>query len=572
MFVHYGLYSSFGGRYNGKVAILGEWIQRNIEIPISEYESFARENFCPSPDFAKNLVKYAKDAGMRYIVLTSKHHDGFCLFKSDADSYNSYDFFGRDLCREVVDACREAGLGIGFYYSHALDWHEKNAGGNHTVSHPEVNAMHRNYWDYPDDNIDFEEYFRRKCLPQVRELLTNYGDLKCIWFDYPHDITYEQSLELRTLVKSLQPDCLINSRIGYGFCDYYSLGDNCLPTAPARVPTECLITLNETWGYKIDDTNYKSPSAVIEILCRALAADSTLLVNVGPMSDGSLTEETLNILSGLSEWTERNSEAIYGKIKATPFKCVFPWGYASLGESSLYLYLNDETKALSLSGIKCTPKSVSLIGGEKIKYDFADERLSLEIPENRPMRSVVRVEFDGAPELSREIEIDSTRSSILAASAMLSSKSCPEKCEPLLHQYDVELGDFGKRGTSLSRVDTVHHWESEDDVLAWDVNFIECGEYEAEIVSAEPSFETYCSRPDEDTSYTLSVGDVENRELRGIKHSYNKGTLPSSLRHVRDGGVFRIDRAGKYRVSLSKDTDALGIGLLMIKFNKRSQK
>lgn len=150
MFVHYGLYSSFGGRYNGEVSRLGEWIQRHIEIPISEYVDFARKNFCPASDFAKKLVKSAKDAGMRYIVLTSKHHDGFCLFKSNADSYNTYDFFGRDLCREVVDACREAGLEIGFYYSHALDWHEKNAGGNHTLSHPHLNAKHRNFWDFPD--------------------------------------------------------------------------------------------------------------------------------------------------------------------------------------------------------------------------------------------------------------------------------------------------------------------------------------------------------------------------------------------------------------------------------------
>ena len=569
MFVHYGLYSSFGGRYKGRaIEGLGEWIQRHAEIPISEYVDFARENFCPAPDFARNLVKRAKDAGMRYVVLTSKHHDGFCLFKSEADSYNAYDFFGRDLCREVVDACREEGLEVGFYYSHALDWHERNAGGNHTLSHPDVDIKNRNYWDFPDNNIDYEEYFRRKCLPQVRELLTNYGELKCIWFDYPHDINYEQSRELRELVKELQPNCLINSRIGHGLCDYYSLGDNCLPTAPARVPTECLITLNETWGYKIDDRNYKSASRVIEILCRAMSTDSTLLVNVGPMSDGSLTEETVTILSDLSEWTGRNSEAIYGNIEANPFKCVFPWGYVSLGESALYLYLNDEAKSLSLSGIKRAPKSVSILGGEKIEFGFADERLSFEMPENRPTRPVIRVEFDGAPELSREIEIDSTRSSLLAASAVRSSKRCPEKCEPLLHQYDVELGDFGKRGTSLSRVDTVHHWESEDDVLAWDVNFLECGEYEAEIVSAEPSFETYCSRPDEDTPCTLSVGEMTNSALSGIKYTYNASASSTNLRHVRDGGVFRIDRAGKYRVRLSKDTDALGIGVIEVRFKK----
>ena len=363
MFVHYGLYSSFGGRYKGESVVgLGEWIMRRAEIPISEYEAFARENFKPDRDFAQNLVLKAKAAGMRYIVLTSKHHDGFCLFRSCADPYNSYEFFGRDLCLELADACRAEGLELGFYYSHALDRHERNAGGNHTLSHPDVNIRNRNFWDFPDDNIDFSEYFRRKCLPQVRELLTNYGDLKCIWFDYPHDITKAESLELRELVKSLQPNCLINSRIGHGLCDYYSLGDNCLPATPTRVPTECLITLNETWGYKMDDLKNKTSESVINILCRALARDATLLVNVGPMCDGSLTPETEEIFSELGRWTGRNSEAIYGGISANPYKTVFPWGSVTAGARSLFLYVMDDAEILSISGIESKPCSVSLIG------------------------------------------------------------------------------------------------------------------------------------------------------------------------------------------------------------------
>jgi hypothetical protein len=299
-----------------------------------------------------------------------------------------------------------------------------------------------------------------------------------------------------------------------------------------------------------------------------MSNDSTLLANVGPMSDGSLTDETVKILSDLSEWTKRNAEAIYGRIEATPFKSLFPWGYVSLGERMLYLYLNDDVRSLSLSGIMNAPKSVSILGGEKVKFSYADKKLSLEIPENRPMRPVVRVEFDDTPEISREIEIDSTRSYLLAPSAMLSSKCDPQKCVPLLHQYDVELGDFGKRGTSLSRVDTIHHWESSDDVLVWDVNFLEAGEYEAEIVSVEPGFETYCSRPDADTPCTLSVGEMTNSALSGIKYTYNTGTSSATLRHVRDGGVFKIEREGKYRVRLSKDTDTLGIGVIEVRFKK----
>ena len=570
MFVHFGLYSSFGGRYARKeISGFGEWIQRRAQIPISVYEAFGKENFRPTPDFAKNLVREAKAAGVRYIVMTSKHHDGFGLFKSDADSYNTYEFFGRDLCRELADACHEAGLELGFYYSHALDWHERNGGGNHTLSHPNEKILNRNFWDYPDDNIDFAEYFRRKCLPQVRELLTNYGDLKCIWFDYPHDITYEQSFELRNLVKEIQPNCLINSRIGYNLCDYYSLGDNYLPYAPACVPTECLITLNDSWGYKMDDLNYKSSEQVADILCRAISSDATLLMNVGPMGDGSLTPETLKILSDISEWTKRNSEAIYGNISANPFKSVFTWGYVSRGEKSLYLYVKDCEDTLSLSGINSTPLSVSLIGdSRRVEYSFENGVLTVKIVEIDMFFPIYRVDFAVSPSISSELEIDSARGSLLAAYATVGSRADSSKCASIPHKYNIESGELGISEISVNRIDAVNRWESSDDVLTWDVSFLESGEYSAEIVAAEPSFETTCSSPSDDAPCTLSVGDASNSGLNGVKPT---ARLAKKGRSVRDGGRFRIEKAGKYRVALAKDNDALGLGVLEVRFTKEKK-
>ena len=484
------------------------------------------------------------------------------------DSYNSYELFGRDLCKELADACRAAGLELGFYYSHCLDWHEKNAGGNYTLTHPDVKTASRNFWDFPDDSIDFSEYFQRKCLPQVRELLTHYGDLKCIWFDYPHDITPKQSLELRELVKELQPNCLINSRIGHGLCDYFSLGDNGLPTAPARVPTECLITLNDTWAYKSDDLNYKSPERVTEILCRTLATGATLLMNVGPMSDGSLTQETENILAYLGEWTSRNAEAIYGGIESSPFKCTFPWGYASAKEKSVYLYLKDGIQKITVSGIESAPTSVTLLGGDTLEYSFDGTKLAVKLGMTDVKNPVIRIDFECDPKISDALAIDSARETLLAAYASLGSRNNPEVVSPLLHEYDVERGDFGKHGTALSRVDTVHHWESAEHTLVWDVDFVECGEYEAEIVSAEPGFETCCSRPDADTPCTLSVGNIVNSSLTGIKSTYNVSATSVNLRHPRDGGKFNIDQEGKYRVTLSKDNDTLGIGVIEVRFKK----
>ena len=573
LFVHYGLYSAFGGKYRGEEIFgLGEWIMRRGEIPIAEYEAFAKENFCPAPDFAKKLVRTAKDAGMRYIVLTSKHHDGFCLFKSDADPYNSYEYFGRDICRELADACREEGLELGFYYSHTLDWHEKNAAGNYELAHPDKLTSNRNYWDFPDNNIDFEEYYRRKCLPQVREILTNYGALKCIWFDYPHDITYEQSLELRELVKELQPNCLINSRIGHGLCDYNSLGDNGLPSTPAKVATECLITLNNTWGYKSYDKNYKTPRSVIEILCRTLTADSSLLVNVGPMASGELTEETYDILSELGKWVKRNSEAIYGGVSGNPYKTTFPWGYVSKKDNSVFLYMKEYRGAVSISGVKSAPKSVSLLGcAEAVEYSYVGEILTVKPIKTDMIMPVYRIEFEGAPEISNKLEIDSTRGILHVSFCDTAKKSAPNDIKPIKFELDDTRGWYGKHGMSLTRIETVHNWISSDDMLLWDAYFLEAGEYSAEVICAEPSFETHCCPPDAPDPYILHVGDQSCPVETAIKYSYNLNTSGScNLRYAKDAGRFKISEPGKFRVRLTKEEDGMGIGMFEINFIKEN--
>ena len=571
MFVHYGMYSALAGKYRGEEIFgLGEWIMRRAEIPIAEYEAFGRKNFRPAPDFAKNLVRTAKEAGFKYIVLTSKHHDGFCLFKSEADSYNSYEYFGRDLCRELMEACHEEGLELGFYYSHTLDWHEKNGAGNYELAHPDKLTTNRNYWDFPDNNIDFEEYYRRKCLPQVRELLTNYDKLKCIWFDYPHDITYEQSLELRNLVKELQPDCLINSRIGHGLCDYNSLGDNGLPSTPAKVATECLITLNNTWAYKCYDQNYKTPRSVIEILCRTLTANSTLLLNVGPMSSGALTEETYSILSALGEWVERNREAIYGGVLGNPYKTTFPWGYISRKENSVFLYLKEQRDSISLSGIKSTPVSVSLLGDERsVPFSFRGEAITINPLKTDMIMPVYRINFDGAPEISDKIEIDTTRGILPVSFCSVGKKSSPDEIKPITLEIDDTRGWYGKHGMTLTRIETVHNWISSDDTLVWDVDFLEAGRYSAEVVCAEPSFETHCSAPDSPDPYTLHVGERSNPVSEAIKYSYNLNKSGScNLRYAKDAGVFEIEKCGVQRVSLTKEFEGLGIGMFEIIFTK----
>lgn len=242
---------------------------------------------------------------MTYLVMTSKHHDGFALFHSEADDYNVVDAtpFGRDVIAEVSQACKKHGLKFGIYYSQELDRHEPNGGGYHP-KHLNVGNVHwTNNWDFPnDEGKNFDQCFRSKILPQVREILTKYGDLCLIWFDTPHQINPEQSKELYDLVKTLQPDCLVNSRIGNGLGDYVSMGDNeILDEYMKDILVESPTTLNDTWGFKYYDDRWKSAQRVKEIKQHLNERGVNYLLNVGPDHLGRFPAPAIEILRAVGK-------------------------------------------------------------------------------------------------------------------------------------------------------------------------------------------------------------------------------------------------------------------------------
>jgi alpha-L-fucosidase len=267
---------------------------------------------------ADEWIKLAKDAGMKYFVFTSKHHDGFAMFHSKADKYNVVDAtpFGRDVVAELAEACYKHGLKFGLYYSQELDWHHPHGGGYDQPSTSCAGVSWDNSWDYPDrSKKDFSICFEEKIKPQVTELLQNYGDLCLMWFDVPHTISKEQSLELNQLVKTLQPDCLINSRIGNGAYDYVSLGDN---EYPEEMPRESLKdvdmndthgfkyspyglyetagTLNGSWSFKYYDQNWITPEQVIARREKLNGLGINYLLNVGPDGLGRIPSFSKEIL------------------------------------------------------------------------------------------------------------------------------------------------------------------------------------------------------------------------------------------------------------------------------------
>jgi len=316
MMAHWGLYSMLAGEYRDRrVETYAEWIQSYMAIPNKEYHGLAKL-FNPVYFNADEWIRLAKDAGMKYFVFTSKHHDGFALFHSKADKFNVVDAspFGRDVVGELAEACYKHGLKFGLYYSQELDWAHPHGGG-YDNPNPAAGVSWDNSWDFKDiKNKNFSICFEEKIKPQVKEILTNYGDLCLIWFDVPHTITPAQSLELNHLVKEYQPDCLINSRIGNGAYDYVSLDDNEYPTErPAEAVDmdpnslggfkwspynlyETAGTLNSSWGYKYYDQNWITPETVRERRKHLNDMGVNYLLNVGPDALGRIPSFSKEIL------------------------------------------------------------------------------------------------------------------------------------------------------------------------------------------------------------------------------------------------------------------------------------
>lgn len=492
MFIHFGIYSELAGWRKGEKFTYGnaEWIMKHAEIPFVEYSSHIKD-FNPDVDWAEKLAKEAKKAGMKYAVLTTKHHDGYCLFKSDYSVYNHYHTHGRDLVREYVDAMRKEGIEPGFYYSHALDWSERDGAGYHCLYFGGREVNNSNYWDYPNkDQKDFSRYFYGKCMPQVKELLTKYGDVYLMWFDYPHDITKGQAKELYKLVKDLQPNCLVNSRIGHGYGDYNSLGDNTVSTIPLGVPNECLVTLNDTWGFREYDHNWKTGEEIIDKLTRCTATESSFLVNVGPDKYGRVPKETSKVLTTLGKWTDRYMEVV-NDSQRTPFLCGFEWGSASLSKDRkrLHLYVVDnDTEQICLNGIKGEVEKVIEVGGKEQEFDFVNEELKIKF--NRKNKNaiipVITVYFKEKASFSN---LSIEHGDLLTLTPYYGKKFRIEGEEhfnvELVFEYNLYDPLWGKRGLGLGFNSAVISWESDKEYLEWQAEFTRDGEYECELVTTQ---------------------------------------------------------------------------------------
>ena len=306
MMAHFGLYSMLGGEWKGRKArhTYGEWIQHSEQIPMAEYGALAKA-FNPMLFDPLDWMKRARDAGMRYFVITSKHHDGFALFRSKVSKYNVVDAtpFGRDIVAEVAEACRTVGVKLGLYYSQDLDWSDPNGGGRLVdCDWPYGRHPWGNFWDWTDtSHYDFARYLNEKALPQVEEILTQYGDLCLVWFDVPMTMNRAQSQAFVDLCRKHQPGCLVSGRIGNGLGDYETPGDNAIAakTDPDKL-YETVGTMNDSWGYRPTDTHYRTVKDILAIKEKCRSIGSNYMLNVGPDPLGRFPVAAVDILKGLA--------------------------------------------------------------------------------------------------------------------------------------------------------------------------------------------------------------------------------------------------------------------------------
>src|SRR3984957_14896736 len=311
MFIHWGLYSIPAGTWKGKqIPGIGEWIMNNASIPVADYKGFAAQ-FNPTSFNAHDIVALAKSAGMRYIVITAKHHDGFAMFDSKANPFNivAATPFKRDPLRELADECRKQGIKLGFYYSQDQDWTAPGGAAYKTDHHDRPN----HHWD-PAQDGNFAEYLHTKAIPQLKELLTNYGDFPAvIWFDTPtDDMTPELAGEIVALMNQ-HPNLIWNNRLGGGYKGDTETPEQYIPAKgyPGRDWEACM-TMNDTWGFKSYDTNFKSTETLLRNLIDIASKGGNYLLNIGPDSKGNVPPAEVERLKQVGQWLAVNGEAIYG--------------------------------------------------------------------------------------------------------------------------------------------------------------------------------------------------------------------------------------------------------------------
>lgn len=397
MFIHYGLYSGLAGEVNGKkYEGCVEWIQQQSGLDSDTYVAQALPKFTPKPGCAKAWIKLAQEAGCKYAVLTSKHHEGFALFDSKASNgFNSKATKNMDIVKEFAEACRERGLKTGYYYS-LLDWHHPDYDGklgkeNGLTAYPAGNLKTHTFGHH--------DKYKKFMLEQVTELVSNYGEVDILWWDFSAK-NFEGdkawgATDLVNTVRGKHPGIIMNNRLYYAntlkssgemTATSHSKGDfstpeQYVPEKGVRGDWEACMTLNGTWGYSAHNQKWKTETELIRELAKTVSQGGNYLLNIGPMADGSIPQESIRLFKEIGKWLNTNGEAIYGTVKS-PFNEQFSWGVVTQKGQDLYLIIFDlpQNKKITLPYVfKGTGAAIALADKTSLPVTKTDTEMTINV-------------------------------------------------------------------------------------------------------------------------------------------------------------------------------------------------
>ena len=416
MFIHWGIYSGAEGYWKGEKLRndnnYAEWIYYRNRIDKEEYLTLL-DRFDWNEINPEEWVLLAKKSGMKYVTLTAKHHDGFGLWDSKVSNYDlgDYTISKRDIVKELAEACKIHGLKLGLYYSHWVDW-EHEYGWDHNK---EITGISPEQYD---------KYWQEKVIPQMRELLTNYGEISIFWFDmWIHHsqtvVTKEQLLQLKGLIRELQPNCLVNSRLGLSIeedpdIDFKTLGDNSLGNKKEEFPWQSPATVAHSWGFHATDNEWKSTTSLLKALINNVSLNGNLMLNIGPRANGDVPFEIEQRLLEMGKWLEINGESIYGAQAFDLPKDQHDWGKITSKKTTtgtkIYLHIFNcpLNKELYLTGIKTKPEKIYLLADKQkspLKFDHSEFLTTIQLNEMQsdPYVSVIVLEYNDEPAIENNL-------------------------------------------------------------------------------------------------------------------------------------------------------------------------
>jgi alpha-L-fucosidase len=536
MFVHWGVYSGLGNEYKGrKGGGYAEHIQRVLKIPILEYRAEVAGNFNPTNFNADEWIRTAKEAGMGYFVITSKHHDGFAMWPTKVNDYNVMDAtpWHHDPMADLRAACKKYGVKFGFYYSHAFDWGNSNAPGNDwDLNNPggDKKIGGTDWWETtPEFMASARKYVDEKSIPQLQELIKLY-DPDIFWFDTPGKLPPSENCRIMKAVRGASSRVVINGRIVRGWGDYDSTADRPAEFSPHDGDWEGIPTTNESYGWNKFDDSHKPASHFIQILTKAAARGGNILMNVGPMGDGRMDPKDVAILQGIGAWWKVNGESIRGTTR-TPLP-VQTWGESTRKGSTLYLHVfNWPTNGqLVVGGLESGVKKAWLLSDTR-RTPLETTRLNPIYDVRNPLDVTIRVPAN-APDKADSVVVLECAGDITTDTARLLQ---PSFANETLRVFDAQLHGKGLRfGPGKTRDAHVTGWTKTDEFISWpvrlnsDVTYDVSATYDAEPDSAGNTFALAVS--DQQLKGTVEAGTIRTIALGRI--SLKSGAHEIKLRPV----------------------------------------